>query len=62
MITLIGYLLVFVGIGASTIGYVGMRYPKIYKDEARQAFWGAFGTYVFLLGGIAAICGLLLIE
>jgi len=57
MIDYFGYLLIFVGFGVAMIGYIGMRAPQIYKDEAKQAFWGAVGVYVFLIGGACLIFG-----
>ena len=57
MTTFLGYLLIIVGLGVSIFGYAGARFPQVFKDEARQAFWGAIGIYVFLLGGVIMIFG-----
>jgi hypothetical protein len=49
------YFLLIVGVLGAAAGYALSHFPSMFDDEARQAFWRAIGTYVWLLGIVAAI-------
>lgn len=55
MIRALEYLLLIAGISAVTIGYVTSRFPTIFEDKARQAFWRVIGGYLYILGSVITL-------
>lgn len=55
MVTALLYFLFVVGVFAAAAGIALTRYPEMFEDEAQRAFWGAIGSYIWLLGSVAAI-------